>query len=45
MTQETRSLPVARQLLKAGTWTGAAERCVLDYDGRFLRRKRLLRGD
>lgn len=31
-----------RTLLRAGHWTGpAAERLVLDYEGRFLRRRRL----
>ena len=36
-----RALPVARTVLRAGTWSGPAEACLLDYDGRFLRRKRL----
>ena len=32
---------VAEQVRAVGTWTEAAERCVLSYDDRFLRRKRL----
>jgi urease accessory protein len=33
----------AQKVHRAGTWTGpAAERLVLDYEGRFLRRKRLV---
>lgn len=35
-------LPIARALLRAGTWSGDADSCALDYDGRFLRRKVLL---
>lgn len=37
-------LPVAQVLHRAGTWsgTGAADRVVLDYEARFLRRKRLV---
>jgi len=31
--------PVASDVAQAGAWTGAAERCTLDYDDRFLRRK------
>lgn len=34
--------PVAEQVRAAGNWQGAAERCVLTYDERFLRRKRLV---
>lgn len=35
-------LPVAQVLKRAGHWTGTpADRVVLDYEGRFLRRKRL----
>lgn len=33
---------VARIVRKAGEWSGAADRCVLTYDERFLRRKRLV---
>lgn len=33
--------PVAEILHQPGEWTGAADRCVLSYDERFLRRKRL----
>ncbi|MEO0917880.1 MAG: urease accessory protein UreE [Pseudomonadota bacterium] len=32
---------VAEQVRLAGTWSGAVDRCVLTYDDRFLRRKRL----
>ncbi|MBF9036491.1 urease accessory protein UreE [Rhodobacterales bacterium HKCCE2091] len=33
----------ARELARAGTWGGAAvDRLVLDYEGRFLRRRRLV---
>lgn len=35
-------LPVAQVLRRAGTWNGAADRVVLDYEARFLRRKRLV---
>ena len=35
------SLPVASSVREAGHWTDAADRCVLTYDDRFLRRKRL----
>jgi urease accessory protein len=31
----------ATRVLPAGSWTGAADHIALDYDGRFLRRKRL----
>ena len=34
-------LPIARTLHRKGHWTGPAEICTLDYDARFLRRKRL----
>ena len=33
--------PVAERVRAAGDWSNAAERCVLTYDERFLRRKRL----
>lgn len=36
------SAPVAYILRAAGEWTNASERCVLTYDERFLRRKRLI---
>ncbi|MEM6578514.1 MAG: urease accessory protein UreE [Pseudomonadota bacterium] len=29
-------------VLRRGAWSGRAELCHLDYDGRFLRRKRLM---
>ncbi|QXT40529.1 urease accessory protein UreE [Gymnodinialimonas ceratoperidinii] len=35
------TLPIAQTLYRNGTWSGPAERCELDYDARFLRRKRL----
>ena len=35
-------LPFARVLHRAGEWSGPAEVCALDYEGRFLRRKRLV---
>ncbi|WP_026756909.1 urease accessory protein UreE [Sediminimonas qiaohouensis] len=34
-------LPLAQTLKRAGDWTGGAETCTLDYDARFLRRKRM----
>lgn len=33
--------PVAERVRASGDWSNAAERCVLTYDERFLRRKRL----
>ncbi len=36
--------PTARIHRPAGTWTGSAERLVLDYDSRLLRRRMLRRG-
>ncbi len=35
-------LPTARALHRKGHWTGPHEVCPLDYEGRFLRRKRLV---
>ncbi len=35
------SLPLAQTVHRAATWSGPAETCELDYEGRFLRRKRL----
>ncbi|MEO1537107.1 MAG: urease accessory protein UreE [Pseudomonadota bacterium] len=32
---------VAERIRAAGTWNDATERCILSYDDRFLRRKRL----
>ncbi|MEM6386566.1 MAG: urease accessory protein UreE [Pseudomonadota bacterium] len=32
---------VAEQVRAAGSWTHAVDRCVLTYDGRFLRRKKV----
>ena len=40
MTQ-TLSLPTAQTLHRKGQWSGPAEICVLDYDARFLRRRKL----
>ncbi|WGH79974.1 urease accessory protein UreE [Jannaschia ovalis] len=37
--------PVARTLLRAGDWTGPARSIALDYEARFLRRKRLVAED
>jgi urease accessory protein len=34
-------LPVASAVRAAGDWSDAADRCVLTYNDRFLRRKRL----
>jgi len=34
-------LPLAQSLHRKGDWTGAADTVRLDYDARFLRRKRL----
>jgi len=34
-------LPIAQTLKRAGDWSGAGESCTLDYEARFLRRKRL----
>ena len=31
--------PISQTIAKAGTWTGPADPCALDYDARFLRRK------
>jgi urease accessory protein len=35
-------LPLAQSVLGAGDWDGEAERCSLDYDARFVRRKTLV---
>jgi len=35
-------LPLAQTLHRKGHWSGPAETCTLDYDARFLRRKRLV---
>ncbi|SDF39928.1 urease accessory protein UreE [Limimaricola pyoseonensis] len=35
-------LPTARTLHRKGHWTGQAETCALDYEGRFLRRRVLV---
>ncbi len=32
---------LAQSFRRAGDWSGAADKVVLDYEGRFLRRKRL----
>lgn len=37
-------LPPTRRLIRKGAWEEAVDRVVLDYDGRFLRRKRLVAG-
>jgi urease accessory protein len=34
-------LPVAQSVLKAGSWSGDADRLDLTYEGRFLRRRRI----
>jgi len=34
--------PVAREIVAAGSWSGEAARCTLDYEQRFLRRKVLV---
>lgn len=36
------SLPIAQTLYRSGHWSGAADTVTLDYDSRFLRRKRLV---
>lgn len=36
------TLPVAQVLHRKGHWTGADDSVTLDYEGRFLRRKRLV---
>lgn len=38
-------LAVAQDVLARGTWSGAVAQVELDYAGRFLRRKRLVRTD
>jgi len=38
-------LPIAQTLHRKGHWTGPAQTCTLDYDARFLRRKRLTTDD
>jgi urease accessory protein len=35
-------LPHTHSLYRKGHWSGDADSCTLDYDSRFLRRKRLL---
>jgi urease accessory protein len=35
------TLPIAQRLIRKGHWSGPADSCTLDYDTRFLRRKRL----
>lgn len=34
-------IPTARTIRRAGHWTGPAQTCVLSYEARFLRRRRL----
>ncbi|MDH3265185.1 MAG: urease accessory protein UreE [Paracoccaceae bacterium] len=34
-------LPKARHVARSGEWTGAADRVLLDYEARLLRRRRL----
>jgi len=34
-------LPISQAVLKSGEWSGPADICALDYEARFLRRKRL----
>lgn len=36
------TLPIAQTLHRKGQWTGPAQTCTLEYDARFLRRKRLI---
>ena len=36
-------LPLAQGVARAGAWSGAADACVLDHEGRLIRR-RVLRG-
>ncbi len=36
------NLPIAQTLHRAGHWSGEAAKVTLDYDARFLRRKRLV---
>ena len=38
-------LPLAQTLYRAGHWSGDAATVTLDYDARFLRRKRLVTDD
>jgi urease accessory protein len=38
-------LPIAQTLHRAGHWSGPAATVTLDYDARFLRRKRLVTDD
>ncbi|MEQ9259402.1 MAG: urease accessory protein UreE [Roseovarius sp.] len=42
ITETEKTLPLAQTILRAGKWSGTAERVTLDYEERFLRRKRLL---
>ena len=37
----TQPAPIAPDFRRAGTWSGPADRVTLDYEARFLRRKRL----
>ncbi|MHA6345420.1 urease accessory protein UreE [Roseivivax sp. CAU 1761] len=41
----TETLPVARAIRAPGQWSGAAARCALSYEDRFLRRKVLVAED
>jgi urease accessory protein len=41
MEEPMAELPIAQTLHRAGTWSGPAAACALDYAGRFVRRKRL----
>ena len=40
-TETTTMLPIAQAHLAKGDWSGTAQTCLLDYEGRFIRRKRL----
>ena len=39
------TLPIAQTMRPAGTWSGAASRCLLTYDDRFFRRRKLVTVD
>lgn len=39
------ALPIAQTIHHAGTWSDAADRCLLSYEDRFFRRKKLTSAD
>lgn len=41
MSDTATTLPIAQTHLPNGTWDGPAQVCALDYEARFIRRKRL----